>query len=661
MSENRQSNVITEGQAQITGQSDATVFYNPVQEFNRDLSIALIKTYRESLQKESYEHLNNFKMSENRQSNVITEGQAQITGQSDATVFYNPVQEFNRDLSIALIKTYSESLQKDEKLCIFEGLSATGLRSIRYAKELSSVSQIYANDLDKVAFGCIRDNIERNGVGALVQPLLGDCNANLCKLVSEGTRPNVVDVDPFGSPAIFIDTAVRMVSEGGLLLVTATDLAVLCGQVPEKSYSLYGSLSVKTPCMHENALRILLYCMSRQAAMHGRYIIPQLSFFKDFYIRVAVTVHTKAFLVKDVCLKHSVVNYCSQCTDFILNPLALKSGPSKYVHATVRGGQKCKQCESGKKRLVILLYCMSRQAAMHGRYIIPQLSFFKDFYIRVAVTVHTKAFLVKDVCLKHSVVNYCSQCTDFILNPLALKSGPSKYVHATVRGGQKCKQCESAMRMGGPIWNGRLHNPDFVTSLLGFIRDEGSSRFGSWKKILATVSLISEELPDSPLFLTKEMMFSAAKVSGPKLTLVSSAILNAGFKFSVSHCSPVAVKTDAPSSFLWDIVRQFERDHPVNREKLSPFSKALLEQTITHKIDFTLHPAANPVSRTSKVTRFPINPPNWGPKARPRPQNATSNSAADSHKNGSTSMTEISEPPDKKQKCEKTTSEVEAN
>ena len=89
----------------------------------------------------------------------------------------------------------------------------------------------------------------------------------------------------------------------------------------------------------------------------------------------------------------------------------------------------------------------------------------------------------------------------------------------------------SAMRMGGPIWNGRLHNPDFVTSLLGFIRDEGSSRFGSWKKILATVSLISEELPDSPLFLTKEMMFSAAKVSGPKLTLVSSAILNAGFKF----------------------------------------------------------------------------------------------------------------------------------
>ena len=58
MSENRQSNVITEGQAQITGQSDATVFYNPVQEFNRDLSIALIKTYSESLQKENYEHLN---------------------------------------------------------------------------------------------------------------------------------------------------------------------------------------------------------------------------------------------------------------------------------------------------------------------------------------------------------------------------------------------------------------------------------------------------------------------------------------------------------------------------------------------------------------------------------------------------------------------------
>lgn len=34
-----------------------------------------------------------------------------------------------------------------------------------------------------------------------------------------------VDLDPYGSPSQFLDTAVQAVSEGGLMLVTATDMA----------------------------------------------------------------------------------------------------------------------------------------------------------------------------------------------------------------------------------------------------------------------------------------------------------------------------------------------------------------------------------------------------------------------------------------------------
>ncbi len=44
-----------------------------------------------------------------------------------------------------------------------------------------------------------------------------------------------VDLDPYGSPAQFLDSAVQAVSEGGLMLVTATDMA---GQAP---YQLYYS------------------------------------------------------------------------------------------------------------------------------------------------------------------------------------------------------------------------------------------------------------------------------------------------------------------------------------------------------------------------------------------------------------------------------------
>ena len=38
-----------------------------------------------------------------------------------------------------------------------------------------------------------------------------------------------MDLDPYGSPTTLLDGAVQAVSEGGLLLITATDMA---GEVP---------------------------------------------------------------------------------------------------------------------------------------------------------------------------------------------------------------------------------------------------------------------------------------------------------------------------------------------------------------------------------------------------------------------------------------------
>ena len=43
-------------------------------------------------------------------------------------------------------------------------------------------------------------------------------------------RFDIVDLDPYGSPHLFLDAAVQSVKDGGLLLVTCTDMAVLCGK-----------------------------------------------------------------------------------------------------------------------------------------------------------------------------------------------------------------------------------------------------------------------------------------------------------------------------------------------------------------------------------------------------------------------------------------------
>jgi tRNA (guanine26-N2/guanine27-N2)-dimethyltransferase len=51
-----------------------------------------------------------------------------------------------------------------EGLTILEALSATGLRSIRYAKEIPNVKKIIANDLSKSAVASIERNIKHNKV-----------------------------------------------------------------------------------------------------------------------------------------------------------------------------------------------------------------------------------------------------------------------------------------------------------------------------------------------------------------------------------------------------------------------------------------------------------------------------------------------------------------
>ena len=81
-------------------------------------------------------------------------------------------------------------------------------------------------------------------------------------------RFNLIDLDPYGSPAPFLDSAVQAVSDGCLLCVTAMDMAVLCGNSPETCYTKYGAIALKTGSCHEFALRILLKCLESHAPPH---------------------------------------------------------------------------------------------------------------------------------------------------------------------------------------------------------------------------------------------------------------------------------------------------------------------------------------------------------------------------------------------------------
>lgn len=83
---------------------------------------------------------------------------------------------------------------------------------------------------------------------------------------------DAIDLDPYGCPSKFLDSAVNAVRDGGLLLVTCTDMAVLAGNTPESCYSKYGAISLRNSACHEMALRIALQSIESHCNRYGRFV-----------------------------------------------------------------------------------------------------------------------------------------------------------------------------------------------------------------------------------------------------------------------------------------------------------------------------------------------------------------------------------------------------
>lgn len=151
---NPNGNIITERNAQII--SGGNVFYNPVQEFNRDLSISVLNVYFQQLVKERAE--------KELKQQLRKQKQQQQQQASD-----NGEQQQPETPPTVAATSYIAGTQYDDGLRILEALAATGLRSIRYAQEIAGVRQIIANDLSRQAVESIQTNVRHNKVEHLIE------------------------------------------------------------------------------------------------------------------------------------------------------------------------------------------------------------------------------------------------------------------------------------------------------------------------------------------------------------------------------------------------------------------------------------------------------------------------------------------------------------
>lgn len=564
------------------------VFYNPIQQFNRDLSVLAIKAYGTSVVEkrqaafarkkefaaskkrkraedkkaeaeaavEASETTEATEASEGAEAAAAEDRPAKVEKLSEADDAASSVTELvSRSAEEHIIITTERPAQppatqqaptpfQPHPIRILDALSATGLRALRYAHELPFNVSVTANDLLPAATEAIKRNVKMNGLDdkinvtqsdavahmytVVAQELTANASGDLDKKEKKNRRSNlydVIDLDPYGTGANFFDAAIQSVRhDGGLLCVTCTDAGVWASQ-----------------------------------------------------------------------------GYPEKCF-------------------SLYGGVPMKGAHSHEAGLRIILHSIATAAARYGFMITPLLSLSIDFYCRVFVTVTRSPASVKFLAGKTMVAYNCDYgCGAWTTQPLLKnrfvpnKRGTGTFPKFTFASGPTqdslCEHCHSKTHIAGPMYAGPLHQADFVNRILDDLPHVDKDIYGTTSRIRGMLQTALEELLEhpasseggegeadaaepelpeaidgsiatsmvdpTPFFFLPTNLAKIVHCSTPNEDAIRGALISLGYQVTRSHCKGGSVKTDASWSVLWDVMRAWvHQKAPVMRKNIKPNTAA---------------------------------------------------------------------------------------
>lgn len=556
----------TDPKAKKGAQEDVqSVFYNPIQQFNRDLSVLAIRAYCEDLmalreqkaqakasrgtkrkRKEPADGRSNQNSKPDAKSKA-TSSDMSMSGATSAIEQQSPskkadlvsddadANEPTQGKLIADVTTgdspmdvdassetqnqprVSEHEQSRKPLAkikprfkILDALSATGLRALRYSQEIPQVTSVTANDLSKQATESIKANVKYNKLEDKIEVITGNAMSHMYSLLSspaEFSKPpkyDVIDLDPYGTAAPFFDGAVQAVNDGGLLCITCTDSALLasCGY-SEKTFSQYGGTPLKGLHSHEGGLRLILHAIGASAGRYGMSIEPLLSLSIDYYMRVFVRVFQSPAEVKLLAGKTMLVFNCDGgCGAWTTQPI-----------------------------------------------------------------------------IRNQIIN--------------TRNDQTVYRHSLAQGpttGIFCEHCGSKTHVSGPMYAGPLHNASFIQSILSQLPTLDQKTYQTTERLEGMLTTALEEIllddgaigdsksetngeknarlvphdnpakvDRNPFYFVPSALAKVLHARSPSEAEVRGALKYAGYGVTRSHARPGSIKTNAPWSFIWHMMREWMR------------------------------------------------------------------------------------------------------
>ncbi|WP_435347885.1 tRNA (guanine(26)-N(2))-dimethyltransferase [Haloarchaeobius sp. HRN-SO-5] len=235
----------------------------------------------------------------------VTEGNVSLSvpdqdgDRTHDSVFFNPVQEFNRDLTVAVLRAYRE--REDRAETYLDAMTASGVRGVRAASEGWDVT---CCDVDEEAVELARENLARNDLDARV------VHRNVNALMHDEVF-DVVDLDPFGTPMPFADAAFANARD--LVCVTATDTAPLCGAHFDSGVRSYAAVPRNTDYHAEMGVRILLGALARSAARFDVGVTPLLTHATSHYVRTYLDLSHRATDSNASIDELGFLHHCEDC------------------------------------------------------------------------------------------------------------------------------------------------------------------------------------------------------------------------------------------------------------------------------------------------------------------------------------------------------------
>lgn len=226
---------------------------------------------------------------------------------SAAPVFYNPHMELNRDLSILAIQTFQKEQDREINICDLFG--GSGIRGVRYKNEIDGVGEVSINDISETANHYEKHNIELNNLSDIH---VYQHDASMFLRMKRGEF-DVIDIDPFGTPSPFLDSAGYCARRNSLMCVTATDTSALCGTYEEPCIRKYNSKPYKSEYCHETGIRILAGFVALTLSKYAKLIEVKMSHSTEHYMRLYLEIK-KGSKRTDESLKNiGYISHCKHC------------------------------------------------------------------------------------------------------------------------------------------------------------------------------------------------------------------------------------------------------------------------------------------------------------------------------------------------------------